>query len=135
MTLTAIPDEETQLGYFRIFARPPGGNRREITLFRGAPVVVGTVSTSDPFTDQTAQLTLNQVTVFDAPGEGDLDWLVPDCDIDIVWENTGAELYDWRWEGYIASYSFSLEGSSTSYNLDLKGVFYVHACSVPTQVI
>lgn len=124
MTLTAVPDSETQLGYFRLFAKPPGGRRREITMFRGAPVVVGSVSTQDPFSDQTAQLSVNQVTIFDTPGEGDLDWLVPDCDIDIIWENTGSILYNWRWEGYIASYSFALEGGSSTFNLDLKGALY-----------
>lgn len=123
-TLTAYPSEQEALGYFRIFATPPGGYMREITLFRGAPVKIGSVNTQDPFTEVTAGVSLPQVTVFDAPGEGDLDWLVPDCDIDIAWQNVGDYDFNWRWEGYIASYSFSLSGSDSSFNIDLKGAFY-----------
>lgn len=123
MTLTAIPSDAQSLGFFRVFARPPGGSRREITIFRGAPVITNNAVTSDPFTDQTASLSCPQVTVFDTPGSGDLDWLVPDCDIDIVWQNTGSYEYDWSWEGYIASYQFSM-GTESSFTIDLKGAFY-----------
>ena len=123
-SLTAYASEQEPLGFFRIFATPPGGFQREITLFRGAPVTIGNVSTQDPFTDVTADLTMNQVTVFDTPGQGDLDWMVPDCDIDIVWQNTGGYDFEWRWEGYIASYQFSLSGSDSKFSMDLKGAFY-----------
>ena len=97
---------------------------REVTLFRGAPCKIGSVSTQDPFTEVTAQLSFPQITIFDTPGEGDLDWLVPYCDIDIVWQNVGAYDFDWRWEGYIASYNFSLNGSDSNFELDLKGCLY-----------
>src|ERR1044072_4776948 len=122
--LSAYPSEQEQLGFFRVFATPPGSFQREITLFRGAPVKVGSVTTQDPFTEVTAQISFPQITVFDSPGEGDLDWLVPNCDIDIVWQNTGGYDFDWRWEGFIASYSFSLSGSDSSFSCDLKGAFY-----------
>lgn len=124
MTLSATPSANEQLGYFRVFATPPGGARREITIFRGAPVVLSTCSFGDPFTHQTAQMSLKQVTLFDNPGQGDLDWLVPDCDIDILWQNTGGREYKWTWEGYIASYAFGMSGSESTYSLDLKGAFY-----------
>src|SRR5678816_4958084 len=123
-SLTAVESDQEPLGFFRIFATPPGSYQREITLFRGAPVHIGTVTTQDPFTDQTAQLQFPQITVFDMPGEGDLDWLVPNGDIDIVWENVGAYDFDWRWEGYIASYTFNLTGQDSSFSADLKGAFY-----------
>jgi len=123
-TLTAYASEQLPLGFFRVFATPPGSFRREITLFRGAPTIVSAVTTSDPFTDTTAQLSMAQITPFDIPGAGDLEWLVPYCDIDIVFQNTGGYDFDWTWEGYIASYSFSLDGQSTSFTLDLKGAFY-----------
>ena len=123
-SLTAYPSEQEPLGYFRIFATPPGGYLREITVFRGAPVKIGSVSTQDPFGERTASLSFPQITVFDTPGAGDIDWLVPDCDIDIVWQNTGGYDFEWRWEGYIASYNFSLSGSDSSFTTDLKGAFY-----------
>jgi hypothetical protein len=123
-SLTAYASEQEPLGFFRIFATPPGGFQREVTLFRGAPVKIGSVSTQDPFTEVTAQLNFPQITVFDTPGAGDLDWLVPNCDIDIVFQNVGGYDFDWRWEGYIASYSFSLNGSDSSFTTDLKGALY-----------
>jgi hypothetical protein len=123
-SLTAYPSDQEPLGFFRIFATPPGGFEREITLFRDAPVQIGSVSTQDPFTDQTASLSFPMITTFDTPGVGDLDWLVPNCDIDIVWQNVGAYDFEWRWEGYIASYSFSLSGQDSSFSTDLKGAFY-----------
>ena len=123
-SLTAYPSEQEPLGFFRIFATPPGGYSREITLFRGAPVQIGSVSTQDPFTEVTAQLSFPQITVFDAPGEGDLDWLVSSADIDIVWQNVGDYDFTWRWEGYIASYSFSMSGQDSTFTMDLKGALY-----------
>jgi len=134
-SLTAYASEQQALGFFRIFATPPGGFEREITLFRNAPVKLGSVTTQDPFTEQTASLSFPQITIFDTPGQGDLDWLVPDCDIDIVFQNTGGYDLDWRWEGYIASYAFSLSGTDSSFSMDLKGAFYAldDYLAVPTH--
>jgi hypothetical protein len=123
-SLTAYASEQEPLGFFRVFATPPGGFEREITMFRNAPIKLGSVTTQDPFTEVTAQLALPQVTTFDTPGEGDLDWLVPNTDVDIVFQNTGAYSFDWRWEGYIASYSFALSGGESSFSMDLKGALY-----------
>lgn len=123
-TLTAYPSESESLGYFRIFARPPGGARQEITIFRGAPIMLSTCVFGDPFTHQTAEISLPQVTVFDNPGNGDLDWLVPNCDIDIVWENTGSYNVDWRWEGFIVSMQFAIQDGESTYSIDLKGALY-----------
>jgi hypothetical protein len=122
--LKATASESEQLGYFRLFAKPPGGTRREITIFRGAPVLIDNASFADPFTHQTAQISLPQVTIFDMPGSGDLDWLVPDSDIDIVWQNTGSYEYRWRWEGFIVSYQIGLSGASGTFQIDLKGALY-----------
>ena len=124
MSLTAYSSEAESLGYFRIFAQPPGGERREITIFRGAPVVPISATFSDPFTHQTAQLNLPQVTVWDRPGEGDLDWLVPNSDIDIIWENTGDYELEWSWEGFIVSFNFGVSGTDVTYSVDLKGALY-----------
>jgi hypothetical protein len=123
-TLTAVASEQVPLGYYRVFAQPPGGYRREITIFRGAPVKPVNATTQDPFSESAAQLSLPQVTVFDNPGNGDLDWLVPDCDIDIVFQNTGAYDFDWRWEGYIASFNYGLSGTDATSSIDLKGALY-----------
>ena len=49
---------------------------------------------------------------------------MPDTDIDIVFQNVGGYEFVWRWEGYIASYGFSLSGADSSFTIDLKGAFY-----------
>ena len=123
-SLTAYASEQEPMGFFRVFATPPGGYAREITLFRGAPITIGSVVTQDPFSESTGQMSFPMITVFDTPGEGDLDWLVPNTDIDIVFQNVGDYYYDWRWEGYIASYGFSLSGSESTFTTDIKGCLY-----------
>jgi hypothetical protein len=123
-SLTAVPVDQNPIGYFRIFATPPGGTTQEITIFRGAPITIDNAATADPFTDTTASLTCPQITVFDTPGTGDLDWLVPDCDIDIVWENYGSYDYKWRWEGFLASYDFNFDPSNSGFRIDLKGALF-----------
>jgi len=124
VSLTAAPVDQNQIGYFRVFATPPGGDQREITLFRGAPIQIEQVGTVDPFTESAASISFPQITIFDNPGTGDLDWLVPDADVDIVWQNYGPYDYDWRWEGFITSYDFSLTGNETSFKIDLKGALF-----------
>jgi hypothetical protein len=123
-SLIAQPSEQLSFGYFRIFARPSGGIRREITIFRGAPIILSQATYTDPFTDATASLNCPQITTFDNPGSGDLDWLTPDTDIDIIFENTGDYDLKWRWEGYIASYQGGISGTDSNFTVDLKGAFY-----------
>ena len=124
MTLTAAPVDQNPIGYFRIFARPINGVRREITVFRGAPIQLGTASSSDPFTDTTASLDCPQITIFDAPGRGDLDWLVEDTDIDIVWHNYGSYDFTWSWEGYITSYDFDFNPNGSTFQIQLQGALF-----------
>jgi len=123
-SLTAQRSEFSQVGYFRIYARPPGGTRREITIFRGTPVVVGSATTTDPFSEQTASLELPQVTMWDNLGDGDLDWCVPDADIDIVFQPMGPYTFNWRWEGFIVNFDMSVGGSESSFSVSLKGALY-----------
>lgn len=113
------------IGYFRIFAKPPGGTRREITMFRGAPITLGQLQTADPFTDVSLTLDFPQITVFDKLGQGDLDWLIPYADIDVVWENTGVYNFDWSWEGFIVSPNFSMAADSSSVSVECKGALYL----------
>ena len=124
MSLYAEPVDTNPIGFFRIFARPLGGTRREITMFRGAPIQLQSLSTSDPFTDSVGSFNLPQVTALDTPGQGDLDWLMPDADIDIVWQNTSHYDFSWRWEGYIASMDFTFQDTDTSISVQMKGALY-----------
>lgn len=122
--MRAEPTEIGELGYWRIYATPPGKARKEITVFRGAPIVLSTVAFQDPFSDATASLTCNQITPWDNLGSGDLDWVVPDADIDIVWENTGPYEFKWSWEGYIVSFDTATSPSGSTFGITLKGALY-----------
>ena len=106
-------------GYFRIFVRRPGGVRTDITLFRGVPTQIESMSSADPFGDATASLSFAQITGKDRPGSGDLDWLVPWSDVDIVWYNEDNAPTPWVWEGFIVS-----EDIGSPYKISLKGALY-----------
>lgn len=124
MSLSAYPIDQNPIGFYRVYARPPGSHLREITLFRGAPIVLNEFSTTDPFSESTGSISLPQISIFDTPGTGDLDWLVEDADIDVVWQNYGSYDYDWRWEGFITSYDAELGGTDSSFEIDLKGCLF-----------
>lgn len=123
--MRAEPVVHDEIGFFRVFAKAPGGTRRDITMLRGSPITVESWKTADPFTDVTLNLAFPQITVFDRPGQGDLDWFVPYANIDVVWENTGSYSYDWKWEGFIVSPNFTLTDSGTSYSVECKGALYL----------
>lgn len=121
MGLTAQIVDLQPVGYFRIFARPPGGVREEITFFRNIPTQVTSLSTADPFGDSGATLTFPQITIWDRPGSGDLSWLVPYTDIDIVWQNTPEYDFQWAWEGFVIDESLSLSDTESSLTLECRG--------------
>lgn len=121
MGLTAQIVDLQPVGYFRIFARPPGGVREEITFFRDVPTQVTALSTTDPFGDSGATLTFPQITIWDRPGSGDLKWLVPYTDIDIVWQNTPEYHFQWSWEGFSIDESLTLDATGSSLTLECRG--------------
>lgn len=57
---------------------------RDVTYFRGAPVQIGEWRSSEPGGDEYVTLAFPQLTAFDTPGVGDLDWLKADSPVDIV---------------------------------------------------
>lgn len=126
MGLQAHPTQLTPAGYFRIYARPPGGERIEITFFRDAPVQVNSLGTADPFGDATCVLEFPQITIWDRPGSGDLYWLVPYTDIDVVWFNTSdaANAWQYTWEGFSIDESLSLTANESSLTLECKGALH-----------
>lgn len=121
MGLSAQIVDLQPVGYFRIFARPPGGERVEITFFRDVPTKVTSLSTTDPFGDSGATLSFPQITIWDRPGSGDLSWLVPYTDIDIVWQNTPEFDYQWTWEGFSIDESLVLDSTGSSLTLECRG--------------
>ena len=118
--MTAVDQIYGSAGHFRIFAQPPKGRRVDITMFRGAPTQINSLSTTDPFGDATAQITFPMITGFDRPGQGDLYWLVPWVEIDIYWYTSDGSPTTWVWEGFQVSEDISQDG----YSIALKGALY-----------
>lgn len=108
-------------GYFKIFATAPGLPRKDITFFREVPTQISSMSSTDPFGDASASISFPRITGMDRPGSGDLDWLVPWSNIDIVWYDSDGVLTDWVWEGLIVSENF---GSSSGHDITCKGALY-----------
>lgn len=102
-------------GYWRIFVSTPGGVSREVTTFRGAPTAVSSMTTADPFGDATASLNFPAITVMDRPGTGDLKWLVPNANVDIVhYDHETREPSGYTWEGYLLSEELATVGLDVS---------------------
>lgn len=106
-------------GYYRIFVRPPGGKYVDVTKFRDKPTQINSISYADPFGDATAELSFPQITSFDRPGYGDLSWLVPWADVDIIYYDTDGTPTDYVWEGFMVS-----EEVGESYAVQCKGALY-----------
>lgn len=124
MSLRAEAISNAEIGYFRVFFRVPGQSWFEVTMFRGAGCQVGSLESGDPFGDSSCSITFPQITAFDQPGQGDLWWLVPYADVDIVWENVGGADYEWEWEGFVVSEQVSFGSGDGGLEVECKGALY-----------
>jgi len=130
---TAYMYDNSALGYYRVFAKPNGSDvKYEITFFRDSPINIGNISHADPFGDKSLSFTVNSATVYDTPGTGDLSWLSPWSQIEVVWqvdENADAVtsrlLSNWKWEGVIASWSFSQNETTGNISVECVGALYI----------
>lgn len=93
------------------------------TFVRDAPTTVSSLTTSDPFGPGTASLTFPSITFLDDLGTGDLWWLVPEADVDIVWVNADEEPI-YRWEGYLASFDFSSSEVGGELSVTCQGAMF-----------
>jgi len=121
--------EQSLAGYWRVVAYPYGKAARDVTITRGMPITVGELSFADPFGAQALTLNVPSVTIFDQRGVGDLDWMVKHVDVDVIWTGTLPDGYpfgitttagfvpQWRWEGYITSFSWDSGGTT----IQIKG--------------
>ena len=64
-------------GSFYLTVITPGGERFDLTTLRGAPVEMGAMSFTDPFSYESFSFRLPQVSMMDRPGHGDLRWMRP----------------------------------------------------------
>lgn len=107
--------EHKSSGYWRVFVDPlsRGGenNLVDVTLVRNAATTVSSLSTTDPFGPGTATLIFPSITIFDTPGSGDIEWLVPEANVDICWmapkdQESDPDVILYKWEGYFLSFEY-----------------------------
>lgn len=111
------------IGSWRVIATPPGKEARDISWVREIPTAIGSWTLGDPFGPVQASLTFGKITVLDAIGVGELDWLAEGTDVDIIYVGTLPAGYPdgaFRWEGYMESFDFGPEGLTVA----LKGAMH-----------
>jgi hypothetical protein len=99
-------------GYWMVFAYLPDGTKVDVTVFRGAPTQISGITTTDPFGPAAATISFPAITIMDAIGTGDLYWLNPEYNVDLVWMNSdpnwgAVDTARYTWEGYFVSYAYS----------------------------
>jgi hypothetical protein len=133
MSWTGYVVDNSPLGFFQVLVTTPAGLRQDVTFFRGIPVQVSGLGTSDPFGDSTASIEFPQITMFDKLGYGDLDWLVPYSSVDIRWVSPSDDpnnpwnyeaLNSWSWEGFIVSLDQQLDDNSSTLSVQCKGALF-----------
>lgn len=117
--------DRTLSGSIRVKVRPPqGGRARDVTYFRDIPTQISSYAFGDPFGPSTASITFPQITILDALGYGDLDWLVSGADVDIDWMDALTGEITRLWEGYIVSLSYSGSEDTSQVSVQCKGALY-----------
>lgn len=115
-------------GFWRVWVYPSGDRSPagavDVSFFRGAPTLVESLETSDPFGPSTATLVFSSINALDRPGSGDLEWCVPEVDVDVCWMRPGVDEPLYRWEGYFASFDFSMGDVGGQMLVTCRGAMY-----------
>jgi hypothetical protein len=131
--ITASVADNRELGHLVIEVTPPGGTQVDITVLRGIPTQIGSVSIRDPFGDDQFSFTLPSVTIYDRPGNGDLFWLRPFSRVEVFWRlsesviGTDLEniLKSWKWCGYIASWDQNQTEETSQTSVECIGALQI----------
>lgn len=102
--------DNAEIGHYEIWVYPYGAAGFEsvnVTFFRGAPTVIGSMETADPFGPQSAELTFPSISMLEELGNRDLWWCLPDADVDICFVPAGESEPLIRWEGHFKSFAWS----------------------------
>jgi len=118
--------EGTDAGHWEVWVYPSGAGDAalDVSFFRGAPTAITEMSTQDPFGPSTASISFPAVTLLDQLGQGDLWWMLPEVDVDLCWIPSGETVPSYRWEGYMASYSWAPDEVGSTLNVTLRGAMY-----------
>lgn len=119
MTWLPVTPLVEDLGFLQIVVVDGDGAHHDITSFRGAPVLVSSIVSNEPFGDASATLEFTQITPYEAPkrfwGE------MPQLYIYIVLANTSKITL---FQGFIASWDSGLNPDDWSTQAQCKGSLY-----------
>lgn len=96
-------------GFWQLVIRPYGLTPVTLGTFRGAPITINNFSWDDPFGPTQLAFTIPTVSAFEKPGAGELYFLAKDTPVDLDYVGPLPPGYPdgaFRWEGYIASFSW-----------------------------
>lgn len=101
--------DNTEIGHYEIWVYPYGSSLESVnvTFVRGAPTMISSMETADPFGPQTAEIEFPSISMLDALGSRDLWWCLPDADVDICFVPVGSSEPLYRWEGFFRSFSWA----------------------------
>jgi hypothetical protein len=119
--------DDSVAGFWRVLVYPygnRGSSALDVTFVRGAPTLVESLETSDPFGPTTATLAFPSITMLDRLGAGDIPWCGPETDVDICWFTPYSDTPMYRWEGYFASFDFSASGSESMLTVTCRGAMF-----------
>lgn len=146
---TYTSQETTHGGVFVVVFHTPGGQWKDATYFRNTPVVIGQYASGDPFSDSIAVLSFPQITGMDDLGQGELDWLNRNANVDIFYvddpdigddvinsinqqiyynyppvaNNTVLDNYS-VFQGFVASFESTQSESEASLTVQCQGALY-----------
>lgn len=146
---TYTSQETTHGGVFVVVFHTPGGQWKDATYFRDTPIVISSYSSGDPFSDSVAVLSFPQITGMDDLGQGELDWLNRNANVDIFYvdepdlgddvinsinqqiyynyppisDNTILDNYS-VFQGFVASFESTQSASEASLTVQCQGALY-----------
>jgi hypothetical protein len=95
---------------------------RDVTYFRGVPVIISEWSSTSPGGDEIASIEFPQVTPWDTLGTGDLEWLRPDAAAEIYLVKDGERVLPAMFCGSLVSDNVSITESDLRTGWHLEGV-------------
>lgn len=117
------PDLMTEVGRLVADSTREGMVAVDITMVRGVPTTVMSMSTTDPFGPSEASLAIPRVTLFDRLGEGDLWWCLPEVDVLFAYVTSDGRVLA-VWEGYMLSRDYGMENGGGTLTVSCPGALH-----------
>lgn len=110
-------------GYWKVSIGPAGATATDVTMVRGVPTLIQSMSTTDPFGPAQAELSFPGISMLDRFGAGtDLAWLRPEANVNIAWVDAAEGAKPGPvWEGFVSSFSWPFDEASGTLTVGCTG--------------